>query len=138
MADSVYKVVEVVGTSNESISKAIGRAISKAGSTLRHLGWFEVAQIRGIIENGQVRQHAKSPSKSDSRLKKTTDARLGAVYASLPAACLLARQSVPLVRQVRGFKGYYLVDGGRGCSSQSARLTARTTRLPPTKRRPIE
>ena len=28
MADSVYKVVEVVGTSNESISKAIGRAIS--------------------------------------------------------------------------------------------------------------
>jgi len=47
-------------------------------------------------------------------LKKTTDARLGAVYASLPAACLLARQSVPLVRQVRGFKGYYLVDGGRG------------------------
>ena len=56
MADSVYKVVEVVGTSNESISKAIGRAISKAGSTLRHLGWFEVAQIRGNIENGQVRQ----------------------------------------------------------------------------------
>jgi flavin-binding protein dodecin len=31
MADSVYKVVEVVGTSNESISKAISRAISKAG-----------------------------------------------------------------------------------------------------------
>ena len=51
MADSVYKVVEVVGTSNESISKAIGRAISKAGTTLRHLGWFEVVQIRGSIEN---------------------------------------------------------------------------------------
>ena len=31
MANSVYKVVEVVGTSNESISKAISRAISKAG-----------------------------------------------------------------------------------------------------------
>jgi flavin-binding protein dodecin len=45
MADSVYKVVEVVGTSNESISKAISRAISKAGATLRHLGWFEVVQI---------------------------------------------------------------------------------------------
>jgi hypothetical protein len=57
MADSVYKVVEVVGTSNESISKAIGRAISKAGSTLRHLGWFEVAQIRGSIESGQVREY---------------------------------------------------------------------------------
>ena len=51
MADSVYKVVEVVGTSNESISKAIGRAVSKAGATLRHLSWFEVVQIRGSIEN---------------------------------------------------------------------------------------
>ena len=57
MAESVYKVVEVVGTSNESISRAIGRAINKAGSTLRHLGWFEVVQIRGSIENGQVRQY---------------------------------------------------------------------------------
>ena len=57
MADSVYKIVEVVGTSNESISKAIGRAISKAGTTLRHLGWFEVAQIRGSIENNRVREY---------------------------------------------------------------------------------
>jgi flavin-binding protein dodecin len=57
MAGSVYKVVEVVGTSDESISKAISRAISKAGDTLHHLGWFEVVQIRGGIENGQVRQY---------------------------------------------------------------------------------
>jgi len=57
MADPVYKVVEVVGTSNESISKAIDQAISRAGVTLRHLGWFEVAQIRGNIENGRVRQY---------------------------------------------------------------------------------
>ena len=57
LADSVYKVVEVVGTSSESISKAIDRAISKAGTTLRHLGWFEVAQIRGSIEDGQIRQY---------------------------------------------------------------------------------
>jgi dodecin len=47
----------VVGTSNESISKAISRAISKAGATLRHLGWFEVVQIRGSIENDQIRQY---------------------------------------------------------------------------------
>ena len=57
MADPVYKVVEVVGTSNESISKAIGRTISKAGTTVRHLGWFEVVQIRGSIENNQVGQY---------------------------------------------------------------------------------
>jgi flavin-binding protein dodecin len=57
MADSVYKVVEVVGTSTESISKAIDRAISKAGTTLRHLDWFEVVQIRGSIEDDQIRQY---------------------------------------------------------------------------------
>ena len=57
MADSVYKIVEVVGTSSESISKAISGAIDKAGTTLRHLGWFEVVQIRGSIENGQIGQY---------------------------------------------------------------------------------
>ena len=57
MADSVCKVVEVVGTSNESISKAISRAVSKVGATLRHLSWFEVAQILGSIENDQIRRY---------------------------------------------------------------------------------
>ena len=45
MAEPVYKVVEVVGTSEESVSKAIDRAIAKAGQTLRQLGWWEVQQI---------------------------------------------------------------------------------------------
>ena len=43
MADPIYKVVEVVGTSEQSISKAIDSAINKASGTLRNLGWFEVA-----------------------------------------------------------------------------------------------
>ena len=54
MTDNVYKVVEVVGTSGESISKAIDRAIAKASKSLRHLSWFEVSQIRGSIVNGKV------------------------------------------------------------------------------------
>ena len=45
MADPVYKIVEVVGTSEQSISKAIGNAVNKASGTLRNLGWFEVGQI---------------------------------------------------------------------------------------------
>ena len=57
MTEPVYKIVELVGTSDQSISKAIDRAIEKASTTVRHLGWFEVAQIRGSIENGQVRQY---------------------------------------------------------------------------------
>ena len=54
MPEHVYKVVEIVGSSEESVSKAIDRAIAKASTTLRNLGWFEVMQIRGHIEDGKV------------------------------------------------------------------------------------
>lgn len=57
MTDSVFKVVELVGTSNTSISKAIDGAITKAGTTVRHLGWFEVIQIRGHIAEGKVNSY---------------------------------------------------------------------------------
>jgi hypothetical protein len=63
MADSVHKVVEVVGTSNESISKAIGRAISTAGTTLRHLGWFEV--VRDLFER-LTAEHGLAPARPDA------------------------------------------------------------------------
>lgn len=49
--DAVYKVVEVVGTSDVSISKAIDNAVEKASETLRNLRWFEVVQIRGSIDD---------------------------------------------------------------------------------------
>ena len=54
MTENVYKVVELVGTSDESISKAIDRAVAKACSTIRRVGWFEVAQIRGHVQDGKV------------------------------------------------------------------------------------
>ena len=57
MPDTVYKVVEVVGASDTSISKAIESAVSKAGETLRHLGWFEVVQIRGSIDQNKVKHY---------------------------------------------------------------------------------
>ena len=57
MADPVYKIVEVVGTSEQSLSKAIDNAISKASGTLRGLGWFEVVQMRGDIRDGKVNRH---------------------------------------------------------------------------------
>jgi flavin-binding protein dodecin len=60
MADHVYKVVEIVGTSRESISKAIDNAIAKAAATLRNLGWFEVSQIRGHIANGKIDRYQAS------------------------------------------------------------------------------
>jgi flavin-binding protein dodecin len=49
--------VEVVGTSEHSISKAFETAIDKASQSLRHLGWFEVAQVRGNIDGGKVNRY---------------------------------------------------------------------------------
>jgi len=69
MPDHVYKVVELVGSSEESISKAIDRAIAKAALTVRHLGWFEVVQVRGHIEDGKV-SHYQVTIKAGFRLEE--------------------------------------------------------------------
>ncbi|PPD44328.1 MAG: dodecin flavoprotein [Methylocystis sp.] len=57
MENSVYKVVELIGTSPDSIEDAIGSAIQRAGLTLRNLQWFEVTQIRGRIDKGNVERY---------------------------------------------------------------------------------
>jgi dodecin len=49
-----YRVTEIVGCSDESLHHAIRNAIDRAGMTLRHLDWFEVTEIRGNIQDGQV------------------------------------------------------------------------------------
>ncbi len=54
MSEHVYKVVEIVGSSPESSDAAIQNAISRASTTLRRLGWFEVVETRGHIEDGKV------------------------------------------------------------------------------------
>ncbi len=60
MEGSVYKVVELVGASPDSIEGAIASAIQRAGLTLRNLQWFEVIQIRGRIEKGNVEKYQVS------------------------------------------------------------------------------
>ena len=55
MDDHVYKVVELVGSSTDGIEDAIRTAVERAGRTLRNIRWFEVAQTRGHVENGEVR-----------------------------------------------------------------------------------
>jgi len=54
MVDNVYKLVELVGSSEAGIEDAIERAIDKASQTLRHLRWFEVTNVRGHLEGGKV------------------------------------------------------------------------------------
>lgn len=57
MAEPVYKLIELVGTSETSISAAIENAISRAKSTVRNLSWFEVTQIRGSLEDGKIQDY---------------------------------------------------------------------------------
>ena len=52
MANDVFKGIMIVGTSNESFSKAIEIAIDRAQQTLRELRWFEVREQRGAVRDG--------------------------------------------------------------------------------------
>ncbi len=52
--DHIYKKLELVGSSTESIEKAIENAIAKASESLRNLRWFEVIETRGHLEDGKV------------------------------------------------------------------------------------
>lgn len=54
MTDRTYRVTEIVGTSPESIQQAVRNGVRRASETLRHLDWFEVSQVRGTIEDGEV------------------------------------------------------------------------------------
>jgi len=53
VSDETYKVTEVVGTSTESIQKAVRNGIARANKTLRNLDWFQVTEI-GHIVGGDV------------------------------------------------------------------------------------
>ena len=54
MPESVYKKIEITGTSTNSIEEAVGNAISHAAKTVRGLRWFEVTETRGDIIDGKV------------------------------------------------------------------------------------
>lgn len=53
----VYKVIDIVGSSDASIEDAIAVAVERASKTLKNLRWFEVVQTRGHIEEGRVQHY---------------------------------------------------------------------------------
>ena len=54
MAESVYKVIEVIGTSTESWEKAASAAVARAGKTLRDLRVAEIAQLDIQLNDGKI------------------------------------------------------------------------------------
>lgn len=54
----IYKKVEVIGTSSESVETAIQRAVDRAKESLEKLSWFEVQEVRGHIDDdGKVSEY---------------------------------------------------------------------------------
>jgi len=54
MEDHIYKKVEVVGSSTNSVEEAVRNAIARAGQSVRKMRWFEVAEVRGDIQDDHV------------------------------------------------------------------------------------
>ena len=54
MADHIYRIAEIVGTSPDGVDDAIRNAVSRASQTLRNIDWFEMTEIRGHLTDGQV------------------------------------------------------------------------------------
>ncbi len=56
-ANQTYKLIELVGVSKESYAEATRNAVSRAGQTLKGLGWFQVAELRGLIQDGEISEY---------------------------------------------------------------------------------
>jgi flavin-binding protein dodecin len=54
MSEHVYKTIELVGSSTDSVSDAMRQAVVKASATLHNLEWIEMTSVRGHIEKGQI------------------------------------------------------------------------------------
>jgi flavin-binding protein dodecin len=54
--DHVYKMLELTGSSSESVEAAVNAAIARASQTVRNMRWLEVVETRASIENGRVAQ----------------------------------------------------------------------------------
>ena len=54
MADNVYSISEIVGSSRVGVDDAIRQAVERASKTLRNLDWFEVIETRGHIDHERV------------------------------------------------------------------------------------
>ena len=57
MPDRTYKLIELVGISDQSFADAASNAVRKASETLRGLAWFEVVEQRGAITDGRVAEY---------------------------------------------------------------------------------
>lgn len=84
MAESVYKVIELVGTSTESWEKAAAAAVKRASQTLRDLRVAEVKELDMVITDGKVEAYRaklsvsfKYESQSEGKSEGKTESKKG-------------------------------------------------------------
>ncbi|WP_328420532.1 dodecin [Streptomyces sp. NBC_00443] len=70
MSNHTYRVTDIVGTSPEGVDQAIRNGIERASQTLRNLDWFEVTEVRGQLDDGQI-AHWQVTMKVGFRLDET-------------------------------------------------------------------
>lgn len=56
MSNHIYKMMEIVGTSDTGIEDAVQNALTLASKTVRNMRWFQVLETRGNIVNGKAAQ----------------------------------------------------------------------------------
>ena len=54
MPDHVYKLIELTGSSTQSIDDAVRTAIAKASESVRNIQWFNIVETRGHVHEGKV------------------------------------------------------------------------------------
>ena len=69
MTEHTYRITEIVGSSPDGVDAAIRNGLSRAAQTLRHLDWFEVGEIRGSLEDGEI-SHVQVTMKVGFRLEE--------------------------------------------------------------------
>ncbi|NMC22044.1 MAG: dodecin flavoprotein [Thermogutta sp.] len=57
MAETVFKKIQIVGTSPVSFTDAAAKAVAKVAETEKNASWFEVVELRGAIADGKVSQY---------------------------------------------------------------------------------
>lgn len=54
MPDHVYKLIEITGTSHDSIEDAVNKALERASQTVHNMRWFELSETRGTVDGNKV------------------------------------------------------------------------------------
>ena len=54
MPDHIYKKIEIVGSSPNSLQEAVENAVAKAAETVHNMRWFEVVETRGQLAEGKI------------------------------------------------------------------------------------